>query len=112
MLFFCISEYIVLFGGYYSEPKRAVYVGEALSGSHIPSWEIVPRNNPAREFPSDFSVVRVSFPNRNKCTFIYCYIRLIGYLFRFDSKIMMHFLKICHAKKHKNYTVLKGFFCY
>lgn len=53
------NEYIVLFGGYYSEPKRAVYVGEALSGSHIPSWEIVPRNNPAREFPSDFSVVRL-----------------------------------------------------
>lgn len=53
------NEYIVLFEGYYSEPKRDVYVSEALSESHVPSWEIVPRNNPARKFPSDFSVVKL-----------------------------------------------------
>ena len=104
----------MLFGGYYSEPKRAVYVGEALSGSHIPSWEIVPRNNPAREFPSDFSVVRVSFPNKKIYTFIYCYILSIGYLFQFMGCMVRinasrftncdaFFKIICNAKNDKNY---------
>lgn len=57
---FPILEYIVLFEGYFSEPVRDVYVSEALSRSSIPSWQIIPRNNPARKFPSDFSLVRVS----------------------------------------------------
>lgn len=53
------NEYIVLFEGYFSEPVRDVYVSEALSRSSIPSWQIIPRNNPARKFPSDFSLVRL-----------------------------------------------------
>jgi membrane-bound transcription factor site-1 protease len=56
---FSLIEYIVLFEGYYPEPKRDVFVSEALSGSHVPSWEVIPRNNPARQFPSDFSLIRV-----------------------------------------------------
>lgn len=57
---FVVIEYIVLFDGYYTEPKRIVFVSEALSIVHLPSWELIPRNNPARQFPSDFSLIKVS----------------------------------------------------
>lgn len=59
-LIFSPVEYIVLFKDYYPERKRVVFVSEALSAAHVPAWEVIPRNNPAQQFPSDFSLIRVS----------------------------------------------------
>ena len=58
--FLLYVEYIVVFNGYYSASARSVFVRDALS-SALDSWKIIPRHNPASDYPSDFSLVKVRF---------------------------------------------------
>ena len=52
-------EYIVSFHGYYKPQTRKRYLTAALHDSGVLSWKILPRNNPANDYPSDFDVVKV-----------------------------------------------------
>lgn len=51
------NEYIVAFNGYYKTAVREEYLKSALNGSSIVNWKVIPRLNPASEYPSDFDVV-------------------------------------------------------
>ncbi|XP_049814659.1 membrane-bound transcription factor site-1 protease isoform X1 [Schistocerca nitens] len=51
------NEYIVAFDGYYKTTTREKFIAAALNNSGIENWKILPRNNPASDFPSDFDVV-------------------------------------------------------
>ncbi|XP_053670597.1 membrane-bound transcription factor site-1 protease [Anopheles nili] len=51
------NEYIVLFNGYYKPREREAFIQSALNGSKVQKWRILPRNNPAQDFPSDFDVL-------------------------------------------------------
>lgn len=52
-------EYIVTFRGYYTTSARKGYIVAAL-GPYDSGWSIVERDNPVKNFPSDFSVIKVS----------------------------------------------------
>lgn len=52
------SEYIVTFRGYYTTGAREGYIAAAL-GPYTSGWSIVERDNPVKDFPSDFSVIKV-----------------------------------------------------
>lgn len=54
------SEYIVVFKNYYKASTRNRFITSAVKKSTIISWKIVPRNNAASDFPSDFDVIEVS----------------------------------------------------
>uniref|UniRef100_A0A182M3P4 Membrane-bound transcription factor site-1 protease n=1 Tax=Anopheles culicifacies TaxID=139723 RepID=A0A182M3P4_9DIPT len=51
------NEYIVQFNGYYTPKQRESFIQNALNGSKVQKWRILPRNNPAQDFPSDFDVL-------------------------------------------------------
>ena len=51
------AEYIVMFVSYYTTEARAGFISAALRPH--PHWSIVARPNPAADYPSDFSVVRL-----------------------------------------------------
>uniref|UniRef100_A0A182W9D4 Membrane-bound transcription factor site-1 protease n=1 Tax=Anopheles minimus TaxID=112268 RepID=A0A182W9D4_9DIPT len=51
------NEYIVQFNGYYTPKQRESFIHAALNGSRVQKWRILPRNNPAQDFPSDFDVL-------------------------------------------------------
>ncbi|XP_053658171.1 membrane-bound transcription factor site-1 protease [Anopheles marshallii] len=51
------NEYIVQFNGYYKPKQRESFIQAALNGSKVQKWRILPRNNPAQDFPSDFDVL-------------------------------------------------------
>lgn len=51
------NEYIVAFNGYYKTNTREKFITAALNGSGVEQWKILPRNNPASDFPSDFDVI-------------------------------------------------------
>uniref|UniRef100_A0A182N2M0 Membrane-bound transcription factor site-1 protease n=1 Tax=Anopheles dirus TaxID=7168 RepID=A0A182N2M0_9DIPT len=51
------NEYIVQFNGYYKPRQRESFIHNALNGSKVQKWRILPRNNPAQDFPSDFDVL-------------------------------------------------------
>ncbi|XP_055692717.1 membrane-bound transcription factor site-1 protease isoform X1 [Lutzomyia longipalpis] len=51
------NEYIVAFDGYYKSATREKYIRAALNGSRVSNWRILPRSNPASDFPSDFDVI-------------------------------------------------------
>uniref|UniRef100_A0A1S4H8N6 Membrane-bound transcription factor site-1 protease n=1 Tax=Anopheles gambiae TaxID=7165 RepID=A0A1S4H8N6_ANOGA len=51
------NEYIVQFNGYYKPKERESFIQSALNGSKVQKWRILPRNNPAQDFPSDFDVL-------------------------------------------------------
>ncbi|XP_070575086.1 membrane-bound transcription factor site-1 protease-like [Ptychodera flava] len=53
------NEYIVAFHDYYSSKARSSYVESALKNSGVVSWQILPRDNPASDYPSDFEVVQI-----------------------------------------------------
>lgn len=53
------AEYIVAFNGYFSAHARSKFISSALKSSNIENWRIVPRNNPASEYPSDFEVIQI-----------------------------------------------------
>uniref|UniRef100_A0A667X3N1 Membrane-bound transcription factor peptidase, site 1 n=1 Tax=Myripristis murdjan TaxID=586833 RepID=A0A667X3N1_9TELE len=54
-------EYIVAFTGYFSAKARSLYISSALrnAGNGALEWHIVPRENPASDFPSDFELVHI-----------------------------------------------------
>ncbi|XP_063225096.1 membrane-bound transcription factor site-1 protease-like isoform X2 [Bacillus rossius redtenbacheri] len=51
------NEYIVAFKDYYKARTREKFITAALNGSGVENWRILPRNNPASDYPSDFDVV-------------------------------------------------------
>ncbi|XP_055625607.1 membrane-bound transcription factor site-1 protease isoform X2 [Toxorhynchites rutilus septentrionalis] len=53
------NEYIVQFDSYYSRWTREKYIQDALNGSKVKNWRILPRTNPVSDFPSDFEVLRL-----------------------------------------------------
>ncbi|KAJ8339711.1 hypothetical protein SKAU_G00343440 [Synaphobranchus kaupii] len=52
-------EYIVVFNGYFTAKARGHFIGSALRSSEALDWRIVPRDNPASDYPSDFEVVQI-----------------------------------------------------
>uniref|UniRef100_A0A8C7F771 Membrane-bound transcription factor site-1 protease n=1 Tax=Oncorhynchus kisutch TaxID=8019 RepID=A0A8C7F771_ONCKI len=52
-------EYIVAFNGYFTAKARSHFISSALKSSEALDWRIVPRKNPASDFPSDFEVVQI-----------------------------------------------------
>uniref|UniRef100_A0A8C7RKZ2 Membrane-bound transcription factor site-1 protease n=1 Tax=Oncorhynchus mykiss TaxID=8022 RepID=A0A8C7RKZ2_ONCMY len=52
-------EYIVAFNGYFTAKARSHFINSALKSSEALDWRIVPRKNPASDFPSDFEVVQI-----------------------------------------------------
>ena len=54
-----ISEYIVVFKGYYTERARSSFIGAALKEARPGSWKILPRHNILSKHPSDFDVLKV-----------------------------------------------------
>lgn len=59
-IFFHFSEYIVTFKGYYTSQARRRFLTAALTDSGVISWAIVPRSNPAHDYPSDFELIKVN----------------------------------------------------
>lgn len=59
------NEYIVVFNGYYTTSARDGYVMSALDLSSVKSWKIIPRHNPASDYPSDFSLVKLKGDTRS-----------------------------------------------
>lgn len=57
------AEYIIGFIGYFSAKARRLYISSALrsigGGGAALQWHIVPRENPASDFPSDFELVHI-----------------------------------------------------
>uniref|UniRef100_A0A8D3DSC2 Membrane-bound transcription factor site-1 protease n=1 Tax=Scophthalmus maximus TaxID=52904 RepID=A0A8D3DSC2_SCOMX len=55
------TVYIVAFTGYFSAKARSLYISSALrnTGDGALEWHIVPRENPASDFPSDFELVHI-----------------------------------------------------
>jgi hypothetical protein len=53
------KEFIVSFKGYYSGTARQKYITSALKNVKDISWRLVSRNNPASDYPSDFSLIQV-----------------------------------------------------
>ncbi|XP_010771213.1 membrane-bound transcription factor site-1 protease-like, partial [Notothenia coriiceps] len=53
--------YIIGFTGYFSAKARRLYISSALrnAGDRALEWHIVPRENPAADFPSDFELVHI-----------------------------------------------------
>uniref|UniRef100_A0AAQ4NRX1 Membrane-bound transcription factor site-1 protease n=1 Tax=Gasterosteus aculeatus aculeatus TaxID=481459 RepID=A0AAQ4NRX1_GASAC len=55
-------EYIIGFTGYFSAKARSLYISSALrnaADADALEWRIVPRQNPASDFPSDFELVHI-----------------------------------------------------
>jgi len=57
------DQWLVIFDGYFSQEHRHNVILTALSGEHV---EIVPRNNPAAVFESDFDVLLWPHDERKK----------------------------------------------
>jgi len=55
-----LPEYIVAFNGYYKSQARKNFIAAALNNSIVKNWNVIERNNPAKDYPSDFDVVTVS----------------------------------------------------
>lgn len=54
------SEFIVKFSGFYEETARRGYITAALAPlADSINFEVVPRDNPMAEYPSDFDVVQL-----------------------------------------------------
>ncbi|XP_046398458.1 membrane-bound transcription factor site-1 protease [Ischnura elegans] len=51
------DEYIVTFRGYYRAEARENFVRAALGSKYSIAWKVVPRSNPASDYPSDFDVL-------------------------------------------------------
>lgn len=56
---FLFAEFIITFDGYYKTHTRLNFIRAALNNSDVSSWTIKERNNPAKDFPSDFDVLAV-----------------------------------------------------
>ena len=53
------AEYIVGFSGYYRTEARRRFLEAALADSGVLRWAVLPRHNPAADYPSDFDVIQV-----------------------------------------------------
>ncbi|XP_031630822.1 membrane-bound transcription factor site-1 protease isoform X2 [Contarinia nasturtii] len=53
------NEYIVRFKEYFLPEIRAQHIKNALNGSTALNWQVIKRQNPASEYPSDFDVVMI-----------------------------------------------------
>ncbi|CAL1268054.1 unnamed protein product [Larinioides sclopetarius] len=53
------NEYIVSFKEFYNYDARLKYIKAALRAYDPSSWQILPRNNPASSYPSDFEVLQL-----------------------------------------------------
>lgn len=51
------SEHIITYKGYFPRSTRENYVSAALRNAGISNWTLLRRDNPAREYPSDFDVI-------------------------------------------------------
>ncbi|XP_031767302.1 membrane-bound transcription factor site-1 protease [Galleria mellonella] len=51
------SEHIITYKGYFSRSTRENYVTAALKNAGVSNWTLLQRNNPAKEYPSDFDVI-------------------------------------------------------
>uniref|UniRef100_A0A6I8S805 Membrane-bound transcription factor site-1 protease n=1 Tax=Xenopus tropicalis TaxID=8364 RepID=A0A6I8S805_XENTR len=58
-------EYIVAFTGYYTAKARNKFISTALKSRGISDWKIVPRNNPASDYPSDFELIEIKTSQRD-----------------------------------------------
>lgn len=54
------NEYIVRFNDYYPPEIREQHIKNALNGSSALNWQVIKRQNPASEYPSDFDVVMIN----------------------------------------------------
>ncbi|XP_062501119.1 membrane-bound transcription factor site-1 protease-like [Corticium candelabrum] len=53
------KEYIVSFKGYYKATTRQRYITSALRDAQKVSWRLISRSNPAKDYPSDFSLIQM-----------------------------------------------------
>ncbi|XP_035231540.1 membrane-bound transcription factor site-1 protease-like [Stegodyphus dumicola] len=53
------NEYIVSFKQFYKPDARVKFIQAALKQYNPDTWHILPRNNPASSFPSDFEVLQL-----------------------------------------------------
>lgn len=60
------NEYIVKFIGYYRTRARENYIGTVLNSSNVKNWKIIPRNNAASMYPSDFDVVHLKETDKDE----------------------------------------------
>uniref|UniRef100_U5ERS8 Membrane-bound transcription factor site-1 protease n=1 Tax=Corethrella appendiculata TaxID=1370023 RepID=U5ERS8_9DIPT len=51
------NEYIIKFNNYYKQKIRENYIREALNKTNPKNYKIIPRSNPASDYPSDFDVI-------------------------------------------------------
>ncbi|XP_075693673.1 membrane-bound transcription factor site-1 protease isoform X1 [Rhinoderma darwinii] len=58
-------EYIVAFKGYFTANARSNFITSALKSRGIEDWRIVPRNNPASDYPSDFELIEIKGDQRD-----------------------------------------------
>ncbi|XP_072254283.1 membrane-bound transcription factor site-1 protease-like, partial [Pyxicephalus adspersus] len=58
-------EYIVAFNGYFTAKARSKFITSALRSRGIEDWRIVPRNNPASDYPSDFELIEIRTGHRD-----------------------------------------------
>ncbi|XP_023211189.1 membrane-bound transcription factor site-1 protease-like [Centruroides sculpturatus] len=54
------NEYIVTFNGYYTPEARHKFISAALKNSDVLFWKIIPRNNVANVYPSDFDLIQLN----------------------------------------------------
>ncbi|XP_042225174.1 membrane-bound transcription factor site-1 protease-like [Homarus americanus] len=59
------NEYIVAFKGYYRQEARERFIQAALNESNVVRWQVLPRDNPASDYPSDFDVVQIQELRKN-----------------------------------------------
>ncbi|XP_011879959.1 PREDICTED: membrane-bound transcription factor site-1 protease [Vollenhovia emeryi] len=60
------NEYIIKFNGYYRIHARENYIGSVLNSSNVKNWRIIPRNNAASMYPSDFDIVHLSETDKHE----------------------------------------------
>lgn len=53
------NEYLIIFKGYYKKETRENFIKSALLSSGIKDWRIIPRDNFAVKYPSDFDIVHI-----------------------------------------------------
>lgn len=55
------DEFIIMFNAYLPQEEHGSVIRELIGTD---GWDLLPRTNPASEFPSDFAVIRVRRPMR------------------------------------------------
>ncbi|XP_041986880.1 membrane-bound transcription factor site-1 protease [Aricia agestis] len=53
------SEHIITFKGYFPKKTRENYISAALKNAGVSNWTVLHRNNPAKDYPSDFDVISI-----------------------------------------------------